>query len=169
MDGNFEQKRLKHAGSGDQPVPKTGTVFIDPTLVEDMRRRVNDACQQAKRGNKRNESLDDKLDGLPLPNHVYDGCNSRFYAADESNKKAETRVWEDTGLVALTCRHDRIISLVSLKDAGEKQLYPLVAIEQLFKELPSAWVVGILYDIGCQLDRSIKKVGTLFTYWKFLS
>lgn len=145
-------------------MPKTGTVFIDTAQVENMRRRVNEARHRAKRGNKQNDSPDGKLDDLPLPNHVYDGCNSRFFAADESNKKAETRVWEDTGLVALTCRHDRVIFLVSLKDAGEKQLYPLVAIEQLFKELPTVWVVGILYDIGCQLDRSIKKVVGLVIY-----
>jgi len=96
--------------------------------------------------------------GLSMPSYVYEGCSTRFIAAKESNKKAEASVFSDTGLMALTCRHDRVLFMVNLKDAGEKQYNALALLERLFKELPAQWRVGVCYDIGCQLHRSIKKV-----------
>ena len=98
------------------------------------------------------------LPGLQLPNHVFDGCSGHFFAAKESNKKADSSVFSDTGLMALVCRHDRIIFMVNLHDAGEKQYTVLAMIKQVFLELPKVWNVGILYDIGCQLHKSITKV-----------
>ncbi len=86
------------------------------------------------------------------------GCTDRFFAAKESNRKADSSVFSDTGLMALVCHHDRIIFMVNLHDAGEKQYNALAIIKQLFIELPPVWNVGILYDIGCQLHKSIKKV-----------
>ncbi len=65
---------------------------------------------------------------------------------------------DQEGLMALVCHHDRIIFMVNLHDAGEKQYNALAIIKQLFIELPPVWNVGILYDIGCQLHKSIKKV-----------
>ncbi|EIW76987.1 hypothetical protein CONPUDRAFT_62412 [Coniophora puteana RWD-64-598 SS2] len=44
-----------------------------------------------------------------------------------------------------------------MTSAGEKQHYAIALIIELFKNLPSDMVVGILYDIGCQLDRSCNK------------
>ena len=116
---------------------------------------------QAKAKKKSSKHLDHGdavIPGLQLANHIYDGCTDRFIAADESKPKAEASIFSDTGLMALTCRHDHVISLVNLHDAGEKQYNAIALIEQLFRELPEDWNVGILYDIGCQLDRSIKKV-----------
>ena len=33
LDGNFDQRRLKHAGSGDQPVPGAFTYFLSAEEV----------------------------------------------------------------------------------------------------------------------------------------
>ncbi|EIW76988.1 hypothetical protein CONPUDRAFT_62378 [Coniophora puteana RWD-64-598 SS2] len=51
--------------------------------------------------------------------------------------------------MALLCRHDRVLWLVNMTSAGEKQHYAIALIIELFKNLPSDMVVGILYDIGC--------------------
>ena len=95
--------------------------------------------------------LDTTLPGLGLPEHIYSGCKKWFFATDEDNKKGETSVFSDTGLMAMVCRHDWVIFMANLQDAGEKRYYALALLRQLFKELPSSWTAGILYDIGCQL------------------
>lgn len=105
---------------------------------------------------------DTVLPGLGMANHVYESCTSRFIAADETNAKAEASVFADTGLMALVCRHDRVLFLVNLQDAGEKQYNALALLEQLFSELPPKWRVGVLYDIGCQLHHSMVKARTVF-------
>ncbi|KAF9504572.1 hypothetical protein BS47DRAFT_1368697 [Hydnum rufescens UP504] len=45
--------------------------------------------------------------------------------------------------------------------AGEKQFYVFALRDALIKHLPHHWRIGALYDIGCQIDQSLKK-------WDFL-
>ena len=63
--------------------------------------------------------------------------------------------------MALLCRHDHVIHLVNMTSAGEKQHYALALIRALFSHLPEDFRVGILYDIGFQLERSCRKWGFL--------
>jgi hypothetical protein len=95
---------------------------------------------------------------LLVSNDTLDDCEKSFRAAQESNTKASTNFFADTGLMALLCRHDRVLFLVNVVTAGEKQHYALALLDALFKELPGAWRLGVLYDIGCQLHRSCEKV-----------
>ena len=106
---------------------------------------------------------DTALPGLGLPEHVYSGCEKRFFAANEDNKKGEASVFSDTGLMAMVCRHDRVLFMANLKDAGEKRYYALALLKRLFQELPASWTAGVLYDIGCQLHRTIIKVRCIVT------
>ncbi|KAI6167670.1 hypothetical protein EDD17DRAFT_1773287 [Pisolithus thermaeus] len=92
---------------------------------------------------------------------VLDGCGDSFHAADENRKKASTNFFADTGLMALLCRHDHVLWLVNMTSAGEKQHYALVLLKYLFEHLPTTTTVGLLYDIGCQLECSCRK-------WKLL-
>src|SRR5260221_14627170 len=48
--------------------------------------------------------------------------------------------------------------MVNMTSSGEKQFYAIALLQALFEELPQWWKMGILYDISCQLDRSMKKV-----------
>ena len=157
LDGNFEHKRCCHAGKGDQPLAEPHSFFIPEDVVADMAREV-----ESKQGTHSHHHLEDDEDavlpGLQLPNHVFEGCTGRFFVAKESNRKADSSAFSDTGLRALVCHHDRVISMVNLHDAGEKQYTALAMIRQLCVELPDVWNVGILYDIGCQLHKSITKV-----------
>lgn len=104
------------------------------------------------------EDPDARTEGLYMPNYVYEECTTRFTAAKEENQKAEKSIFSDTGLMALTCRHDHVIFMVNLQDAGEKQYNALALINRLFKELPPFWRVGLLYDIGCRMHQTLKKV-----------
>ena len=102
--------------------------------------------------------------GMQLPTSVLDTCGESFIAADEKREKASTRFFSDTGLMALLCRHDRPLFLANMTSAGEKQYYALALLHELFQHLPPAVTVGLLYDIGCQLDRSCVKWDLLSAY-----
>lgn len=123
-------------------------------------RQYSDRLRSSTKSSSTPTASDSIEDGLDMPNYIYDGCQTRFTAATESKAKAEASIFEDTGLMALTCRHDRVLFMVSLKDAGEKQYNALALLKALFKGLPADWRVGVLYDIGCQVHRSFKKVCT---------
>ncbi|EIN03796.1 hypothetical protein PUNSTDRAFT_33337, partial [Punctularia strigosozonata HHB-11173 SS5] len=96
-----------------------------------------------------------------VPNSVLDGCESSFIAADEKREKASTTFFDDTGLVALICRHDFVLWLANMTSAGERQYYALALIDKLFQHIPTTWRAGILYDIGCQIHRSVYRWGFL--------
>ena len=101
---------------------------------------------------------------MKVPVSVLNACNESFIAADEKREKASTQYFADTGLMAMLCRHDRVLWLVNMTSAGEKQHYALVLIETLFEHLPAYVVVGLLYAIACQLHRSCLKWGLLPEY-----
>jgi hypothetical protein len=96
-----------------------------------------------------------------VPDHVLDECEESFTAADEKRQKASTQFFSDTGLMALLCRHNRVLWLVNMTSPGEKQHYALTLLNHLFDHLPTAMTIGVLYDIGCQLHRSCLKWGFL--------
>ncbi|KAG6912814.1 hypothetical protein DXG01_011805, partial [Tephrocybe rancida] len=51
-----------------------------------------------------------------------------------------------------------------MRSAGEKQHYVMVLVETLFQHLPPPYRMGLLYDIGCQTERSCVKWGFLDRY-----
>ncbi|KAF9502916.1 hypothetical protein BS47DRAFT_1374510 [Hydnum rufescens UP504] len=66
--------------------------------------------------------------------------------------------------MAGVCRHDRVVMWVNMWTPGEQQFYALALIDAIMAELPMHWQVGILYDIGCQIHRSILK-WNLLPWW----
>ncbi|KIJ61927.1 hypothetical protein HYDPIDRAFT_95563 [Hydnomerulius pinastri MD-312] len=44
-----------------------------------------------------------------------------------------------------------------MTSVGEKQHYTLALIQRLTEHIPDDMLVGLLYDIGCQLERSWRK------------
>ncbi|EDR08571.1 uncharacterized protein LACBIDRAFT_296860 [Laccaria bicolor S238N-H82] len=98
---------------------------------------------------------------MKVPVSALEGCLASFIAADERRTKASTQFFADTGLMAMLCRHDHVLWLVNMTTAGERQYYALVLIKMLFMNLPLSMTVGILYDIGCQLERCCQIWGFL--------
>ena len=138
---------------------------MSPDEVAAAQQLMEQAVGKKKRPSADNEAMDPDatLPGLSLPEHVYSRCEKRFFAAGEDNKKGEPSVFSDTGLMAMVCRHDRVLFMANLKDAGEKRYYTLALLKRLFQELPATWTAGVLYDIGCQLHRTITKVCFIVT------
>ncbi|KAF9504622.1 hypothetical protein BS47DRAFT_1263763, partial [Hydnum rufescens UP504] len=44
-----------------------------------------------------------------------------------------------------------------MRTAGEKQFYAFALLDALLSELPGRWCIGLLYDIACQIHRSLLK------------
>ncbi|KAF9230152.1 hypothetical protein BU15DRAFT_83984, partial [Melanogaster broomeanus] len=51
-----------------------------------------------------------------------------------------------------------------MTSAGEKQHYALALLHRFFQHVDEAFTLGLLYDIGCQLERSCRKWGFLAAY-----
>jgi len=146
IDANFAQKCLK--GRYEDPqVQHPHTQFITQEELDSMASYV-----EALR--KTNPSVH----SLRLAEDILKECQDSFLAADESQAKASIALYVDTGLVALVCRHDRLLWLANLTTAGERQHYVFALLKRLFSNLPEDWHVGLLYDIACQIERSMLKV-----------
>ncbi|KAI5989944.1 hypothetical protein EDD15DRAFT_2388922 [Pisolithus albus] len=156
LDACFTQKRTnnpRNSAACDPPNP-TNTVFIPDS-------EVKWSCSSNHHSLAQTQQEDRFEDGMRVPVSVLDGCGDSFHAADEKHQKASTHFFADTGLMALLCHHDHVLWLVNMTSAGEKQHYALVLVKNLFEHLPSNMTVGLLYDIGCQLEHSCHK-------WKLL-
>lgn len=177
-DANFTQKRLKKKtddkDAPDIPRHHPDTVFVSRDIVEamanhvDAQRTTRRSPPNANANANANANVNDTADGIEpgmrVPTSVLEGCGASFIAADEKREKASTKLFSDTGVMALLCRHDRVLWLANLEESGEKQHYVLALVDQLFKHLPSFVTVGLLYDINCQLHRSCLKWGFLAEY-----
>ncbi|KAI6156644.1 hypothetical protein BKA82DRAFT_4325514 [Pisolithus tinctorius] len=170
IDACFTQKRRR--SQQDDPVNPTGSVFLSQedidTMeceVEGLRRTKASMQKRSGQSSKKNCGDEDRFEqGMRIPPSVLKGCNESFTAADERRQKvslASTQFFSDTGVMALLCRHDRVIHLANMTSAGEKQHYALALIKSLFSHLPDDFHIGLLYDIGCQLEQSCRKWGYL--------
>ncbi|KAK7459520.1 hypothetical protein VKT23_009503 [Stygiomarasmius scandens] len=141
--------------------------FIPQEEVNAVQARV-DASQSKTRPNKRprmgadNEDEDDHLEpGMMISKAILNSCGGSFKAAQEFLAKVIPKGSDVTGVMALLCRHDRPLWVVNMTTPGECQHYAIALLEKLFQHIPSFLHVGLLYDIGCQLERSCLKWGLL--------
>ncbi|KAJ7657119.1 hypothetical protein B0H17DRAFT_1213586 [Mycena rosella] len=152
IDACYTQKR--NSGTVDPPKTHPATHFVSEGLsaeMEDYVDGVRATKPSAKRARKATlvdveDAGDDAYEhpALLLPPSVLNGCESSFKAA--------------------VCRHDRVLWLVNMHSAGEKQFNVYLLLETLFQHLPRNITVGLLYDIACQLEQSARKWGFLDRY-----
>ena len=67
-----------------------------------------------------------------VPDEALDECEKSFEAADEKKAKTHGDKFDDTGLMALVCRHDIVLFLANVDTPGEGQKYG--AAEHAFDE-----------------------------------
>lgn len=103
-----------------------------------------------------------------VPDIAVDEDENAFEAASEKKTKTNDNRHDDTGLGALLCRHDNPIFLVNVDSPGEHQKYAVSMITKLFEYLPESATVGVLYDVGCVLDRSNGLVSLIATFYHLL-
>ena len=147
----------------DPPHFHPDSVFLDEADVKKMEDYVEHCCHRRPSSLPSTDN-DGFESGMRVPTLVLNGCNKSFTSADEKRLKTTLQFFIDTGLMALLCCHDCPLWIVNMTSPGERQHYALALIQLLFKHLPRTWQVGILYDIGCQLHRSVEKWGFLAEY-----
>ncbi|KAF9503957.1 hypothetical protein BS47DRAFT_1401906 [Hydnum rufescens UP504] len=171
---NMLVQLIGETGACDPPVTSPKTIVLSRDYLESWERKiletrpVRPACMGPKC--TANEGTDYHADhpeddtvepGLHAPNSTYDACWQSFIAADEDRVKVSTQYFEDTGVIALLCRHDIPLAVASMWTAGEKQFYVFALLETILKHVLSHWRIGALCDIGCQMDQTLKK-------WRFM-
>jgi len=130
------------------PHPDTHFLLVDD--IESMKRAVEHARSSTSKANTKSWAtlLDDTLDD----------CEKAFTAAQGHIAKTSNMIFADTALMALLCHHDQPLFLVNMTSAGKRQYYTLALIKALFRHLPNDWIIGLLYDVACQLEHSMRKV-----------
>lgn len=146
MEDYVEAMRAKKPANNTQPASKKKKTTVEE--VPDEENAAEDGYEYS----------------LKVPRSVLDACEASFTAADQKREKASTQFYDDTALMALLCRHDRVLWLVNMHSAGEKQFNVWLLLETLFQHLPLDIRVGVLYDIACQLERSALRWGFLKRY-----
>ncbi|KAJ7687025.1 hypothetical protein B0H17DRAFT_1203874 [Mycena rosella] len=146
IDACFTQKKRK--SPRDPPRTHPQTHFFPEDTAARTEAYVDDVWQVEEKRAKRRKAMEDALDAedgyehprLLLPRSVLDGCEASFKAADEKREKASTEFFEDTAIMGLLCRHDRVLWLVNMHSAGEKNIFP---------------------DVACSFERTCRKWGFL--------
>lgn len=169
LDACFTHKEGK--GVRDPVRTHPFTLFVPEGNAKRMEKFADETRGKRPTGNKRRktaadtsdkEEAEEQFEGpLKVLPSVLDECESGFKAADEARIKGNAQMFASTALMGLLCRHDRVLWVVNMVSAGEKQHYALSLLETFFQHIPTTTTVGILYDIGCQLHRSCIK-------WDFL-
>jgi hypothetical protein len=93
-----------------------------------------------------------------VPNEAVDECEKAHEVADGKKQKTSMEQFDDTGLMALVCRHDIPLFFANIDTPGEQQKYAVALLVHLFSLLPRQATVYLLYDVGCVLDRSVHLV-----------
>jgi Kyakuja-Dileera-Zisupton transposase len=149
LDGNFSHRHLRRTvDEGKQyhvPPYYIGKEFVD---------NIGDAMAAAK-------AKPAKARAPKVPDEAVDGCEDGHIAGKGTNVKTSTQIYDDTGTMALCCRHDIPIFVANIDTPGEQQKYAVALLSKLFSLLPPKATVVAFYDVGCVLDRSLQTVSVL--------
>ena len=145
-DGNFHHHHRHSAGNS--PSFYNPSYFLSKEQVNAMGDRI---AKARKKPVKSYQQI--------VPDEAIDECESSYEAADGKKEKAATEAFDDTGLMALICRHDIPLFFANIDTTGEQQKFPLALIDHLFSLLPSQVTVVMLYNVGCILAQTLSKVG----------
>ncbi|KAJ7059947.1 hypothetical protein C8F01DRAFT_989075 [Mycena amicta] len=167
-------RKKRKKGAKDPPRTHPQTHFVPEEYTAATEEYVDGVRSTKPKAKKRRVTVTEEEDdyvepGLKLPRSVLDHCEASFKAADEKRQKASSTCFDDTGLMALTCRHDVVLFMANMHSAGEKQFYVISLLEMLFQHLQISAKVGTLYDVACAFERACKKWGFLQRYEDRLS
>ncbi|KAN0087822.1 hypothetical protein V8E55_006443 [Tylopilus felleus] len=148
MDGNFHHRHRRSAG--DCPSFYDPVYFLPKEEVDSMGEHIQKQCKKPVRAYRR-----------IVPDEAIDSCETSYEAADGNKQKAAMDSFDDTGIMALICRHDIPLFFANIDTPGEQQKFALALVRHIFTLLPSnATIVGF-YDIGCVTARTVSKYDIL--------
>ncbi|KAG2092122.1 uncharacterized protein F5147DRAFT_657744 [Suillus discolor] len=144
-DGNFHHRHRRSAG--DCPWFYDPTYFLPKDFIDEVGRQIESQRKRPPRARK-----------CVVPDEAIDRCENAYEAADGKKQKAAMDSFDDTGIMALICRHDIPLFFANIDSPGEQQKYSVALLQHLFSLLPPQATVVALYDVGCVLARSLLKV-----------
>jgi len=153
IDGNFHHRHKTSAG--DSPPFYDPTYVIPKEKVDAVGHRIDAARKKPAKSSTR-----------IVPDEAVDECERTHEAADGKRQKTSMDSFDDTGWMAMVCRHDIPLFFANIDTPGEQQKYAVSLLEHLFSLLPQEATVGGLYDVGCVLDRSLRLVRVVPIYSK---
>ena len=145
IDGNMHHRHAKWGG--DNAPLLNLQFFVDKEDVDRAGDRLEEAHGKQKAGYQSH-----------VPEKALDQCEKSFHAARGDKETKTSEMFDDRGLVVMVCRHDIPLFLANVDTPGEQHKYAITLIERLFDHLPPQATVTGFYDIGCLIDRSIRKV-----------
>ncbi|KAG1904169.1 uncharacterized protein F5891DRAFT_1184351 [Suillus fuscotomentosus] len=143
-DGNFHHCHRRAAG--DCPPFYDPTYFIPKNFIDKVGHHIDAQCKHPP-----------KVHTPIVPDEAVDQCEMAYEAADGKKQKAAMDNFDDTGIMALICRHDIPLFFANIDSPGEQQKYSVALLQHLFSLLPPEATVVALYDVGCVLARSLAK------------
>ncbi|KAH7905205.1 hypothetical protein BJ138DRAFT_975864, partial [Hygrophoropsis aurantiaca] len=143
-DGNFHHRHRRSAG--DCPSFYDPVYILPKHQVDAVGARIEKLRKVPPRKFKR-----------VVPDEALDQCERTYEAADGKKQKAAMESFDDTGFMALICRHDIPLFFANIDTPGEQQKYSIALFEHLFSLLPFHATVTGLYDVGCVLSRSLSQ------------
>ncbi|KZT52172.1 hypothetical protein CALCODRAFT_417924, partial [Calocera cornea HHB12733] len=148
-DGNRQLRRFR--GGGESIPVYTPEIFMTTDAVDAVGRDM----ARLRAGRPANHRA------ARLSAEALERCKKSFKVADEEAALVNEKLFDPTGVVVLLCRHDIPLFACDITTPGEQQKYVVAMLLELLKELPDQATVGLLYDIGCQLDHSSRLYGYL--------
>ncbi|EHS63459.1 uncharacterized protein PGTG_21590 [Puccinia graminis f. sp. tritici CRL 75-36-700-3] len=136
LDGNFQHRHHSKASQNHEQLC-TPKIFLGQAEVDQA------TCLIREREMKDN-----------TPEQV-DQCTQSHKAADDKRNESTWKGCDDTGLMGCCCRHDAAIYLANIHKSGEQRCFPLAILQRLLSVIEPTRQVGVLYDIGCSLDKFI--------------
>lgn len=148
LDGNMQHKRWSNVGDDPEMLLEDQThFFLSDEEIRDARQHV-----EAKRSSKTSQT---GRKFSSVPSGALDECRDSHHAAQERADEEDNGKFASKGIMAMVCRHDIPLFLCDIQSPGERQYFAIALLRRLASKLPPSATIGVLYDIGCHLDRSI--------------
>ncbi|KAI7933315.1 hypothetical protein MJO28_017727 [Puccinia striiformis f. sp. tritici] len=142
LDGNFQHRHHLKA-SRNYDTFRSPCIFLTPEEVDCVDTAI------------REKEL------LKKPEDKRDRCTESHKAADDKRNESTWKGCDNTGLMGACCRHDAAIYMANISKSGERRCYPMALLESIIQCIDPDRKVGVLYDIGCSLDKFMKLRGLL--------
>ncbi|KAH9807911.1 hypothetical protein DFH28DRAFT_912325 [Melampsora americana] len=99
-----------------------------------------------------------------------DPCTAQHTAAADRRCATTFQGFDDNGLMGMACRHDQFLAFINIVQSGEKSHFAHALIASLLERIAQEEeegeprTVGVLYDIGCTLEKGLLNVCPLFDF-----
>jgi hypothetical protein len=152
LDANFQQKHFSHVKEDPRFLENGDNHgWVEDAAVEKTRLEVEQAKATTVASSRSRLSS-------TIPSKVLDECEESYKAAQEKMRAVDDDAFDSKGIMALVCVHDVPLLLADVKTKGEPRYLAISLLKTLSEHLPECATIGVMYDIGDQLDRTIEKV-----------